>query len=124
MGCSAIVYSQESEADGNSDFRLLLTRTLATKLRSASVLSLKVRAAVLTGKMMKTARVRSKPIGWTETSWIDSTIALHKIHNVKGRFGTFIASVLTIMRNRTKFDEWRNMKAAENPADSCCRGVR
>lgn len=58
-----------------------------------------------------------RPIDWTVAFWTESKDVPYNIHNVKIRFGAFIANRLTIIRGRTKIEEYKHLKLADHPAD-------
>lgn len=59
----------------------------------------------------------------TSTFWTDSMTVLKYIASETGRFHTFVANRVTIIRDSTKMSQWRYINTQENPADEASRGL-
>ena len=120
-GHGAVAYIRLCHKDYNSKCLFVWGKAKVNPLKTISIPRLELIAATLASKMRKRLEsILTKQID-AFYMWTDSMTVLRYLRNKKDRFEVFVANRVSIIRARTKVEEWRYVNSLSNPADDASR---
>ncbi|XP_076065278.1 uncharacterized protein LOC143039289 [Oratosquilla oratoria] len=118
----ACTYIRTINQDGKVHVALLSSKARVAPIRGITIPRLEVSAAVEAAKLDAVVR-RELDIPLLKSNfWYDSTIVLAYIQNETGRFRTFVANRVTLIRQVSEANQWHHVSGEDNPADLLSRG--
>lgn len=122
-GYSTVSYLLLENADGESHCSFIMGKSRVAPLKQTTIPRLELTAATVavgTNKILLTEL--DMPIDRV-VFWTDSMAVLRYIQNRTARFHTFVANILTVIREGSQPSNWRYINTKINPADYASRGI-
>ncbi|GFV28672.1 integrase catalytic domain-containing protein [Trichonephila clavipes] len=119
---AAVVYIKCFNESGQSQTRLLCSKSRVAPLKTLTIPRLELSAALLLLRLVKkVVPILQLPINkiWM---WTDSTIALAWIKNEPHKLKTFVSNRVAEIQALSKDYHWKHVSSKNNPADLISRG--
>ncbi|GFU11384.1 DUF1758 domain-containing protein [Trichonephila clavipes] len=119
---AAVVYIKCFNESGQSQTRLLCSKSRVAPLKTLTIPRLELSAALLLSRLVKkVVPILQLPIHkiWM---WTDSTIALAWIKTEPHKLKTFVSNRVAVIQALSKDYHWKHVSSKDNPADLISRG--
>ncbi|GFW40660.1 integrase catalytic domain-containing protein [Trichonephila clavipes] len=119
---AAVVYIKCFNESGQSQTRLLCSKSRVASLKTLTIPRLELSAALLLSRLVKkVVPILQLPIHkiWM---WTDSTIALAWIKTERHKLKTFVSNRVAEIQALSKDYHWKHVSSKDNPADLISRG--
>ncbi|GFU96986.1 integrase catalytic domain-containing protein [Trichonephila clavipes] len=119
---AAVVYIKCFNESGQSQTRLLCSKSRVAPLKTLTIPRLELSAALLLSRLVKkVVPILQFPINkiWM---WTDSTIALAWIKTEPHKLKTFVSNRVAEIQALSKDYHWKHVSSKDNPADLISRG--
>ncbi|GFW09974.1 integrase catalytic domain-containing protein [Trichonephila clavipes] len=119
---AAVVYIKCFNESGQSQTRLLCSKSRVAPLKTVTIPRLELSAALLLSRLVKkVVPILQLPINkiWM---WTDSTIALAWIKTEPHKLKTFVSNRVAEIQALSKDYHWKHVSSKNNPADLISRG--
>ncbi|GFX37000.1 integrase catalytic domain-containing protein [Trichonephila clavipes] len=119
---AAVIYIKCFNESGQSQTRLLCSKSRVAPLKTLTILRLELSAALLLSRLVKkVVPILQLPINkiWM---WTDSTIALAWIKTEPHKLKTFVSNRVAEIQALSKDYNWKHVSSKNNPADLISRG--
>ena len=119
----AVVYLEESFADGRVSRQLVASKMRVAPLASHSIPRLELMAAVVGLQLVESVL---SPLAMTMDQvqfWTDSADVLYWIHGQSRKYKPFVAHRVGSIQSATNPDQWKHVPTRLNPADLLTRGL-
>ncbi|GFW16378.1 integrase catalytic domain-containing protein [Trichonephila clavipes] len=119
---AAVVYIKCFNESGQSQTRLLCSKSRVAPLKTLTIPRLELSAALLLSRLVKkVVPILQLPIHkiWM---WMDSTIALAWIKTEPHKLKTFVSNRMAEIQTLSKDCYWKHVSSKNNPADLISRG--
>ena len=113
----ACCYIRLIDAHGNTHCCFLIGKSRLAPVKTVSIPTLELTAAVLSVKLDKLVRKKLTLTTCRSTSWTDSTAVLYSICNSKRKFPVFVANRLSVIEQHCDSSQLRHVPSKLNPAD-------
>lgn len=120
---AAAVYIRVTRINGETQCRLITSKTRVAPIITKSIPKLELSAAELLGRLMLKVKHACGFENAISVFHSDSTIVLFWIRKLPCDLKTFVANKVASIQETTAGSQWRHIKGTEKPADLATRGM-
>ena len=118
-----VVFLRATYTDDSVSTTLVLAKAKVVPLKMVTIPKLELCAALLTSKLINTARTQLNVDPQNVNAWSDSTITLQWLGTSPHKLNTFVANRVTAISEKLPSSHWRHLPSGDNPADVNSRGM-
>ena len=123
-GYGAVSYLRLANDKGQVHCSIVMAKSRVAPLKKMTIPRLELAAATVAVRLNAIITKELEiPIDQT-IFWTDSTTALRYLNNDTGRYQTFVANRVAIIKDESSPSQWRFVRSEDNPADDASRGVK